>query len=123
MQGVHLGRRHDPQARGLGELHHRRSRIEQAEPRGHRPADGSGHPIPGHARPRARPEQDVERPVATVGDRHLDGASPRIACAEGQRFRGGPGGQRSLERIRRADRDGCCAQGAVSAAAHAAQVP
>ena len=89
VQGVHLGRRQQAQTRRLGELDHRRLRVEHAEPCGDGPSRGSGDAMPDQALDpgRAR-KQHVERPVAAVGHRQLDRRAPpasrapsAIACA------------------------------------------
>lgn len=79
--------------------------------------------MPGHGRSSSRREQDIEGPIAAIRDGKLDRVSAGVANSQGEGSRCRPGAERSLERVRRADRDGLCAQGAVSAAAQAAHVP
>ena len=87
-------------------------------------AQGSRHP---HAGPRvdpgraARSTSSVPSPPSATGLRMA--LAPASRTPRARALRSGQGAERSLERVRRADRDGRCAQEAVSAEAHAAQVP
>ena len=95
----------------LGKLDHRLTGAEPPEPGNQRVPERSGDPVPGQP-PSTPPggEQDVERAVPAVGDRHLNGVRTRVANAARDRRRGRACAQRALERVRRAHDKGCGVQ-------------
>ena len=95
----------------LGKLDHRLTGAQPPEPGDQRVPERSGDAVAGEPR-RAAPggEQDVERAVPAVGDRHLNGVRTRVANAARDRPRGRACAQRALERVRRAHHKRCGVQ-------------
>ena len=79
---------------------------EPSQACGQRFAGGTGYAMagdPGGRSPRGK--EHVKGAVTSVSDRHLDRVGARIADTARHRRRRGPGAERALESVRRADRD------------------